>query len=464
MSRPRKKPLPTDLVRIQIEKLSHDGRGIARIEGKTVFLFGGLPGETVLFRYVSQHRRFDEGQVVEVLDASPQRVIPGCPHFGLCGGCSLQHLSPTAQLELKQTTVLEHFQHLGKVQPEQIVPPLRGPSWGYRRKARLGVKYVEKKSTVLVGFRESHSNLLAELTRCDVLHPLIGERLLDFRNLIYQLDTRNHIAQLEVAVDDSHLAVIFRNLQPLTDRDQQLLCEFAKSNDFYFYLQPAGPDSVTPLWPADLPQSSLEYSLFLQTCEVSKTSQVSSSQELAPKPPLSFQFTPQDFTQINFAINQQMVTQALLWLDPQAEETILDLFCGLGNFTLPLALHAKQVIGIEGEVNLVNRAMANARRQGFSNIHYHVANLASPDLQQPWTQQPYDKVLLDPPRSGALEILQALPLQQTQRIVYVSCNPATLARDAGELVSKKGYRLIQAGVMDMFPHTTHVETMALFER
>jgi 23S rRNA (uracil1939-C5)-methyltransferase len=444
MSRPRKKPLPTDLVRAQIEKLSHDGRGITHLNGKTVFIFGGLPGETVLFRYLSQKSRFDEGIVMEVLQASPERVTPRCPHFGTCGGCSLQHLAAAAQIDLKQATLLEQFQHLGKVQPEQVMPLLSGPVWGYRRKARLGVKYVTKKQTVLVGFREQHSSWLAELTRCEVLHPSVGERILALRDLIAQLEARDQIAQLEVAVDDTHTAFIFRNLIPLNDRDRQLLCEFAQTNDCFCYLQPAGPNSITPLWPADLALSSLEYHLPLDN--------------------LSIRFAPQDFTQVNADINHQMVLQALAWLDPQSHETVLDLFCGLGNFTLPLACRAAQVIGIEGETTLVARAEANAHRQGIDNITYYIANLADPKLQPPWLQQPYDKVLLDPPRSGALEIIQALPFNKTQRVVYVSCNPATLARDAGELVHNKGFRLVQAGVMDMFPQTTHVETMALFER
>jgi 23S rRNA (uracil1939-C5)-methyltransferase len=444
MSHHRKKTLPTAFVQAQIEKLSHDGRGIAHLNGKTLFIFGGLPGETVLFRYLSQKSRFDEGIVMEVLQASPERVMPRCPHFGSCGGCSLQHLSAAAQIDLKQATLLEQFQHLGKVQPEQIMPPLSGPVWGYRRKARLGVKYVAKKQTVLVGFREQHSSWLAELTRCEVLHPTVGEHLLALRDLIAQLEARDQIAQLEVAVDDTHTAFIFRNLIPLSDRDRQFLCEFAQANDCFCYLQPAGPNSITPLWPADLSLSSLEYHLPLDN--------------------LSIRFAPQDFTQVNAEINRQMVLQALTWLAPQPHETVLDLFCGLGNFTLPLARRAAQVVGIDGEATLVARAEANARRQGIDNITYSVANLADSKLQAPWLQQHYDKVFLDPPRSGALEIIQALPFNKTQRVVYVSCNPATLARDAGELVHNKGFRLVQAGVMDMFPQTTHVETMAMFEQ
>ncbi len=441
----RKKNLPTGLVQTQIDNLSHDGRGVARVDGKTVFLFGGLPGETVSFQYRGRQRRFDEGMVVAVLASPhPARITPRCPHFGVCGGCSLQHLTAEAQIQLKQAFLLEQFEHIGKVQPAQVMPPLRGLEYGYRRKARLGVRYVSKKGTVLVGFREHQSGWLADLTRCEVLHSSIGLRLLDLRELINQLDTREQIAQLEVAIDDSHPALIFRHLVQLTERDRQLLSDFARQHNFYVYLQPAGPSSIIPLWPVDLPVASLEYYL--------------------PTEDVSLRFAPQDFTQVNSEINQQMVPQALSWLDLQAEETVLDLFCGLGNFTLPLAKRVKQVVGIEGDASLLQRAAFNAHRQGINNINYHVANLATPNLESSWRQQSYDKVLLDPPRSGALEIIQSGLLKDIQRLLYVSCHPATLARDAGELVHQQGFRLVQAGVMDMFPQTGHVESMAMFER
>ena len=426
-----------------IDSLSHDGRGITRVDGKTVFISNSLPGETVAYQRIAKHRRFDEGVTVEILTPSPQRVEAQCEHFGVCGGCSLQHLSPQAQIDFKQQILLEHFQHIGKVTPEHLMPPLQASAWAYRRKGRLGVKYVAKKETLLVGFRELRSNFLAELNRCEVLHQAVGTRITALRDLIRHLDTFQSIAQIEVAAGDEHTALVIRHLQPLPSSDIQQLEQFAEQHHLYIYLQPAGLDSIAPLYPKDLPLHGLKYSL--------------------PQEQIDFEFAPFDFIQVNAEMNRLMVAQAMDWLAVTAQERVLDLFCGLGNFTLPLARRAAQVTGVEGEASLVMRAQANAMRQGFQHIEYHVANLADEKLQQAWMQQLYDKVLLDPPRTGALEIIRALPFKQTQRIVYVSCNPATLARDAAELVSK-GFRLVQAGVMDMFPHTAHVEAMAVFER
>lgn len=425
-----------------IESLAHDGRGIARVDGKTVFISNSLPGETVAYQRIAKHRRFDEGVAVEIITAAPERVTARCEHFGTCGGCSLQHLSPQAQIEFKQRILLEHFQHIGKVTPKQILPPLQASPWAYRRKGRLGVKYVPKKESLLVGFREQRSNFLAELNRCEVLHATVGTRITELRSLIRELETFQSIAQIEVAAGDEHTALVLRHLQPLPDRDLQQLQQFAQQHDFYIYLQPGGLDSITPLYPNNLKLNGLHYAL--------------------PQENVDFEFAPFDFVQVNAEMNRLMVAQAMRWLDVTAQDRVLDLFCGLGNFTLPLAKRAAQVTGVEGETSLVMRARANAIRQGFEKIEYYVANLADEQLQQEWMQQTYDKVLLDPPRTGALEIIRALPFKQTQRIVYVSCNPATLARDTAELVNK-GFQLVQAGVMDMFPHTGHVEAMAVFE-
>lgn len=426
----------------QIESLSHDGRGIARVDGKTVFISNSLPGETVAYQRIAKHRRFDEGVTVEILTAAQERVAARCEHFGTCGGCSLQHLSPQAQIEFKQRILLEHFQHIGKVTPQQILPPLQASSWAYRRKGRLGVKYVPKKESLLVGFREQRSNFLAELNRCEILDATVGTRITELRSLIRQLETFQSIAQIEIAAGDEHTALVLRHLQPLPDEDIQQLEQFAQQYDFYIYLQPGGLDSITPLFPKDLKLNGLNYAL--------------------PQEQVDFEFAPFDFIQVNAEMNRLMVAQAMAWLDVTAQDRVLDLFCGLGNFTLPLARRAAQVTGVEGEASLVMRARANAKRQGFDQIEYFVANLADVQLQQEWMQQPYEKILLDPPRTGALEIIRALPFKQTQRIVYVSCNPATLARDAAELVNK-GFQLVQVGVMDMFPHTAHVEAMAVFE-
>jgi 23S rRNA (uracil1939-C5)-methyltransferase len=444
MARYRRKKLPQDPVETEVQRLSHDGRGIAQIEGKTIFISGALPNESVLFRYTNKQKNFDEGVVLEILKPAPERVTPPCEHFGVCGGCSLQHLSPADQIQLKQDMLLEQFEHLGKVIPKHVMPPLQADSEGYRRKARLGVRYVTKKQSVLVGFREQQSGFLAELNQCKVLHPSVGERIMSLREMLTQLTVRDKIAQIEVAVGDEKTALVFRNLEPLTAEDEKQLCDFAELHDVYIYLQPKGIDSVYPLYPQNLPLESLSYSL--------------------PDENVSFQFATHDFTQVNSAINRKMVQQAMDWLQPKADDEVLDLFCGLGNFTLPLAKRAKHVVGVEGSDSLVKRAKNNAQIQGIFNTEYYVANLAEQPLEHIWMQRDYDKILLDPPRSGAMEIIQALNLKRTQSIVYVSCNPATLARDAGILVNEKGFKLVQAGVMDMFPHTAHVESMALFER
>ena len=442
MPRHRKKKLPTMPATATIEKLSHDGKGIAHIEGKTTFVLGALPQETVTFYYTAQQRHFDEGVVAEVLQASPERIAPACPHFGVCGGCSAQHMSPDAQRNLKQAVLLEQFAHFGKVTPEQVVMPLQGDVWGYRHKARLGVKYVAKKQSVLVGFREQRSNFLADIEQCPVLHPTVGLQITALRKTLTQLIEKDKIAQIEVAVGENKAALVFRNLVPLDTSDRQKLCELAQQMDAYFYLQPKGIDSVVPLYPEDLPLDSLYYQL--------------------PTEEVTFQFAAHDFTQVNPSVNRQMVPQALDWLDLQTTDCVLDLFCGLGNFTLPLAKRVHNVVGVEGSAPLLERAQYNAQQQGINNVNYHVANLAEMHLDYPWLSQTYDKVLLDPPRSGALEIIQQLTFKNVTHVVYVSCNPATLARDAEILVHQKGFRLIKTGIMDMFPHTAHVESMALF--
>jgi 23S rRNA (uracil1939-C5)-methyltransferase len=442
--RARRQALSKTLVTATIERLAHDGRGIAQIEGKTTFISGSLPGETVSFRYLSQQRRFDEGSTVEVLVPSPERVAPPCPHASLCGGCSLQHMAPEAQIALKQAVLLEQFNHIGQVNPAEVVPPLRGPISGYRHRARLGVRHVAAKGGVLVGFREEKNRFLADLTRCDVLHPSVGERIMALRDCLTALALKDRIAQIEVSVGDAQTALVLRNLDPLPDADCEQLKQFAQAHGLYLYLQPGGIDTITPLWPPELPLDSLQYAL--------------------PAYGVTVQFAPNDFTQVNPEINRQMVAQALAWLALSPTDKVLDLFCGLGNFTLPLAQHAAEVVGVEGDAQLVARAQANALRQGIGNVRYEVANLADNALNAAWLGDDYSRVLLDPPRSGAQEVLQKLDLSATERLVYVSCNPATLARDAGILVRDKGFHLARAGVMDMFPQTSHVESMALFVR
>ena len=442
MNRRHRKPkLPNYPVRVSIERLSHDGRGVTHVDGKTVFVDGALPGEDISFLYSGRARKHDEGRLCELFRASPDRVEPKCAHFDICGGCSLQHQHSGEQILAKQQTLLDNLRRTGKLEPETLLDPLTGPVWGYRNKARLGVKDVKKKGRVLVGFREKRKSYIADIQRCEVLHPSIGERFHELADLISGMQARARIAQIEVAVGDDTTVLVFRNLDPLSRDDRQRLTEYAQHTGLHIYLQPKGPDSIELLWSE---ASTLYYCLPDQNIEV--------------------QFLPTDFTQVNPVINKIMIQQALELLDLQESDTVLDLFCGLGNFTLPIARKVAAVVGVEGEAGLVQRARENSQRNGIDNVEYHVVDLSQQPCEQPWTQHSYDKILIDPPRSGAQELVPNLAELGADRIVYVSCHPASLARDAGMLVNDRGYRLIAAGVMDMFPHTTRVESMALFER
>ena len=437
--RNRRNKLPLELVETQIESLSHDGRGVARIEGKTVFIDGALGGETVRFRYSKQHSKYDEGRVVEVLNAAPNRVEAKCGHYGVCGGCSLMHMAPEAQLVLKQKTLMEQMSHFGHIEPEEWIEPMTGPLWGYRRKARLGVKHVPKKERVLVGFREKGTPYLALLDKCEVLDPRVGSRLAELGSMIATLAAYNRIAQIEVAMDDKHTALVFRNLDPLSESDKTILIAYGQKNDLWIYLQSGGPDTITPIWPTS-PQLSY-----------------------APERGLTLMFEPSDFTQVNATINQNMIQRTMGLLEVCAKDRVLDLFCGLGNFSLPLAKRVNEVVGVEGDAALVKHAQNNAKVNLLDNATFEQADLTKTALKDySWASGGFNKILLDPPRSGAFEVLSQLADLGAERIVYVSCNPATLARDAGELVHKHGYTLVSAGIMDMFPHTSHVESIALF--
>ena len=437
--RNRRGKLPLDLVETQIESLSHDGRGVARIEGKTVFIDGGLGGERVRFRYSKKHSKYDEGRVVEVLSSSPDRVEAKCQHYGVCGGCSLMHMAPVAQLVLKQKTLMEQMSHFGHIEPAEWIEPMTGPLWGYRRKARLGVKHVPKKERVLVGFREKGTPYLALLDKCEVLDPRVGTRLAELGSMIATLAAYNRIAQVEVAMDDKNTALVFRNLDPLSDSDQKILITYGQKNDLWIYLQSGGPDTITPIWPKS-PQLSY-----------------------APEVGLTLMFEPSDFTQVNATINQNMIQLTMELLEVCTEDRVLDLFCGLGNFSLPLARRVSEVVGVEGDAALVKHAQNNAKLNDLNNATFEQADLTKTALKDySWANDGFNKILLDPPRSGAFEVLSQLADLGAERIVYVSCNPATLARDAGELVHKYGYTLVSAGIMDMFPHTSHVESIALF--
>ena len=442
MPRPRrrKQKLQSEPIQTRIEELTPEGRGFAQIDGKATFIDFALPGETVLFQYTRSSSKFDEGRTLEVIDAAADRVTPPCEHFGVCGGCSLQHLAADAQVLAKQQALLNHFQQLAQVQPETVLEPLRGPQLAYRYKARLGVKYVAKKGKVLVGFREKANRYLAELKTCKVLHASVGEQLEQLGELIMGLEARQSIPQIEVAVSDTVTCLVFRNLQPLSEADRQQLSRYAAKHMLQIMLQPAGPDSIVPLYPEQVKPLYYE----LQNHQV------------------RIEFQPNDFTQVNPQINKQMVDRALQYLDLQGTDQVLDLFCGLGNFTLPMARRAAHVTGIEGVEVMVRKARDNARLNSIDNVEFHAADLSADVSAYPWLRKNYDKILLDPPRSGAMEALPFLGKLGASIIVYISCHPATLARDAQVLVHEFGYRLTAAGVMDMFPHTAHVESMAVF--
>ena len=433
---------------VSIVDLSLDGRGVARWPeghanaGKAVFVSGALPGETVSVQQTARSRHFDEAKTLEVIEASPDRVEPRCPHFGTCGGCVLQHFAEERQIESKQRVLLENLQRIGHVSPQSVLPPLRGDSWGYRRKGRFSVRRVEKKDKTLVGFREKDPRFVADIGECHVVVPQLGFKVAALGALVDGLDARRDIPQIEFIAGDAQIALVFRHLQPLSDADKAKLAAFAEAEGFSIFLQPGGIDSVHPLT-GDAPQLSFRL----------------------PQWDIELMFRPLDFIQVNAKLNEAMIARALELLDVQPGERVLDLFCGLGNFTLPLARAAGdgEVVGVEGDAGLVQRARANAAHNGLGNATFHAADLVQDLAAQPWLKAGFDKLLLDPARSGAIEVLKQLPLKGLKRIVYVSCHPGSLARDAGFLVNDAGWTLREAGVMDMFPHTAHVESIAVFD-
>jgi 23S rRNA (uracil1939-C5)-methyltransferase len=424
-----------------IVDLAHDGRGVARIDGKTVFVADALPGESIVMRRVARHRNYDEAQLERVIVASPSRVTPRCRHFGTCGGCSLQHLAADAQLEFKQRQLLENLTRIGQVTPRQVLEPLAGPLWHYRRRARLGVKRVAKKGRVLVGFRERSAPLIADLAECPVLEGPVDHLLGPLASLIDGLSIASRVPQIEVAIAPPDTALVLRVLDAPSPSDRDRLADFERDYAVRLYLQPGGPETVTPL---TVGKPRLAYRL--------------------PEQQLSISFEPTDFVQVNATLNQAMIERTLDVLAPQPTDAVLDLYCGLGNFSLPLARRSRSVVGIEGANELVERARANAEANGIDNVEFHCADLMTTLPQGSWARERYDLVLLDPPRAGAREALATVAATEARRIVYVSCHPGSLARDAGLLVSEYGYTLTAAGVMDMFPHTNHVEAMAVFER
>ena len=431
----RSNSVPSAPFEAVITDLSHDGRGVARIDGKTVFVSGALLGEQVMAKLRKRHRHFDEAEVVELITRSPHRVEPRCRHFGQCSGCSLQHLDAESQIATKQRVLAENFERIGKVTPSSWLPPLTGEPWGYRRKGRLSVRNVVKKGRVLVGFREEENpRFVADIQQCEVMHPALGPKVGLLAELLNDMDAANDIPQIEFAGGDDTMALVFRHMQPLSERDLAVLTAFGQQHELAIYLQPGGNSSVHPLWPE---QPRLAFRIASGDAHVDD---------------VELEFLPLDFVQVNADMNQRMMARTLELLDLQPTDRVLDLFCGLGNFTLPIARRVAEVVGVEGEHGLVERAAQNAARNGIANAHFHVANLFEDQRDADWARQPWDKVL------------EYLPHKQTRRIVYVSCHPASLARDAGILVNQHGFKLISAGVMDMFPHTAHVESIALFER
>jgi 23S rRNA (uracil1939-C5)-methyltransferase len=425
-----------------VAALTHDGEGIVR-EGKAAFVPGALPGESIRFRRTRHHRQHDEAELLEIIEPSPARVVPRCEHFGVCGGCALQHLAPEAQLEAKQTELRDNLERVGRVVPREWLPPLRGPVWNYRRRARLGSKFVTKKDRVVVGFRERLAPYVAEVRRCEVLAQPLGGLIESLAILLNGLSIRQRIPQIEAAVADNVVALVLRVLDPPSTEDLARLREFAAAHSIRFYLQDRGLDSVRAL-DSDTPVVSLYYGL--------------------PQFDLQLQFTPTDFVQINAQINEALVARAVELLGLTPTSSVLDLFCGIGNFTLPLARRAGRVVGVEGERGLVERARHNARRNAVANVEFHVADLGrTPEPQLPWLQGNYTHVLLDPPRAGAAGVLASVSRLRPRRVLYISCHPGSLARDLGVLVHEHGMSLVAAGVLDMFPHTTHVESLALLE-
>lgn len=440
--RAERKKLPETPVRTVIESLTHDGRGVAHVEGKAVFIDAALPGEELEFVYTEIRRDYAEGKIVELISRAAHRVEAECPHYDVCGGCSFQHVDSSEQIHIKEALLQEQFKRIGKVEIPEIWSSLDGPHWAYRRKARMGVKYVAKKGRVLVGFREKRQQFLADIESCKVMHPVVGTKLMDLSEMIGGLTIRDKIPQIEVAIGDDECVLAVRVLEPPTAADKERMRAFGHEHGISLCLQSKGPDTIVPI--EGEPEVTPTYAL--------------------PDHDIVFKFRPAMFTQVNYEINRLMVNRVIDALELDRNDTVLDLFCGLGNFTLPMARHAGLVVGIEGDLPLVNHALSNARLNGLDNVEFHAADLSKDIGDLPWAKRRYNKILLDPSRAGASEVLQHFKKWQPDRIVYVSCNPSTLARDAGILVNDLGFKLVKAGVMNMFPQTAHVESIALFEK
>ena len=429
-----------------IESLDQEGRGVAHAEGKVIFIESALPGEVVTYNAYRKKPSFELAQVGQILKPSFTRVAPRCPHFGLCGGCSMQHLDVRAQVAAKQRVLEDNLKHIGRVEPELVLPAVHGEAWGYRYRARLSVRYVRKKEAVLVGFHEKRSSFVADMEGCEVMPSRISNLIMPLRQLVASLSIRERLPQIEVSLGENVDVLVLRILETLLPKDEALLRNFADRYRIQFFLQPGGPLTAFPYYPENAPE--LNYVL--------------------PEFDIVMPFHPTEFTQVNPAMNRILVRRALALLDPRPDERIADLFCGLGNFTLPIARRGAQIVGYEGSEALLQRARENAAYNRLaSSTQFVEANLF--EIKEDWMREQghFDKMLIDPPREGAIAVVTALDEEGEtvpRRIVYVSCNPATLARDAGVLVHRKGYALKAAGVINMFPHTAHVESIALFEQ
>lgn len=436
---------------VRIESLDHEGRGVTHFEGKVIFVDGALPGELIDFSPYVRKASYELAQISRILKHSPQRVHPRCRHFGTCGGCSMQHLDVAAQASVKQRVLEDALWHVGRVKPETVFAPLVGPGWGYRYRARLSVRHVPRKGGVLVGFRERKSSYVTNMSSCEVLPPHVSALLMPLRELIDGFSIRERLPQIEVAIGGEGprqmTVLVFRVLKPLSAQDEATLRAFAEAQRVFIYVQPGGPDTLAPFWP--LPMPELAYDL--------------------PDFGVRLAFAPSEFTQVNHGINRSLLRRSMSMLAPQPGERIADMFCGLGNFSLPIAALGADVVGVEGADALVQRAARNAEANGLaSRASFRVANLFQATPESLAALGHFDKMLIDPPREGAIDLVKALPRADAagalQRIVYVSCNPATLARDLAVLINEKGYRFRGAGIANMFPQTSHVESIALIER
>lgn len=428
---------------VLIESLDHEAHGVAHVDGKTIFIDGALPGEQVEYATYRKKPAYEFAQATAILKQSSNRATPRCQHFGVCGGCNLQHLEPAAQVAAKQRVLEDNLWHIGRVRAAEMLSPIHGPTWGYRHRARMSVRYVAKKGGTLVGFHERRSSFIADMHGCEVMPPRISRLIDPLREMLVSMSGRERLPQIEIALGDNVDVFVLRVLETLSTEDETKLRAFADQHGIQWWLQPKGPDTAHPFHPLDAP--ALTYTL--------------------PEFEIQMPFSPTEFTQVNPDINRVLVRRALRLLDPQPGERVADLFCGLGNFTLPIARRGATVLGIEGSAGLVRRATENAAHNGLADrAEFRVANLFEATEESMGALGHFDKMLIDPPRDGAMEVVKSLGTNPPSRIVYVSCSPATLARDANVLVNTQGYRLAAAGVANMFPHTAHVESIALFER